>query len=338
MIIFCLFFSHLTENLENKILILSFFVTIASVIQSFILLLKLKTYQWVICTKPNFKSQDWQNFKKLFIPVLISFGLLNISTYIDRGLAWIVSENTVSILYFAERITYLSVGLFAVSLATSVHPLISKNFSKKKYLDAQKNLTKACKQILLLVIPSTLFLLFFKKDIITSLFFHGNFNQESVNLTVEVLNFYAIGIPAFSLIKIMHIAFYSQSNTKFPLHAGVIGTIVNIITSISFISLLQGGSIALGTSLAAYATLIYLIIKLPNLSRKTITYQLISNSFLILTTSLAICYTMKKIVIIPQGSISQILTLSIIGTTIIGFNFLCIKKIEHFLAKVIFKK
>ena len=53
-----------------------------------------------------------------------------------------------------------------------------------------------------LSIPATIALMIGSEEIVSALFGYGSFDEESVNNSAKALYFFAIGLPAFALIKV----------------------------------------------------------------------------------------------------------------------------------------
>ena len=69
---------------------------------------------------------------------------------------------------------------------------------------------KALELSLFLSIPATIALLIASEEIISSLFGYGSFDELSVKNSAKALFYFAIGLPAFSLIKVFSIILFSQ--------------------------------------------------------------------------------------------------------------------------------
>ena len=73
----------------------------------------------------------------------------------------------------------------------------------------------------------------------------------STVLTAQALLFYALGLWAFSVIRVIVSAFYSLQDTKTPVKVAVIALTVNIIMGIILMFPLKHGGLAFATSIAS---------------------------------------------------------------------------------------
>ena len=73
---------------------------------------------------------------------------------------------------------------------------------------------KALELSLFLSIPAAIALLIASEEIISSLFGYGSFDEESVKNSSKALFYFAIGLPAFSLIKVFSTFFFANHDTS----------------------------------------------------------------------------------------------------------------------------
>jgi putative peptidoglycan lipid II flippase len=79
-------------------------------------------------------------------------------------------------------------------------------------------------------------------------------------MTAEALFYYAVGLWAFSVIRIIDSAFFSIQDRKSPLKVAFIAIFVNVACSIILMFPLKHGGLALATSIASAVNVIILSI------------------------------------------------------------------------------
>jgi putative peptidoglycan lipid II flippase len=87
--------------------------------------------------------------------------------------------------------------------------------------------------------------------IISVLFERGAFTVNSTVQTAWALLCYALGLWAFSVIRVIVSAFYSLQDTKSPMKAAIVALVVNVAFSVVLMFPLKHGGIALATSIAS---------------------------------------------------------------------------------------
>ncbi len=84
-----------------------------------------------------------------------------------------------------------------------------------------------------------------------TLFGRGAFDAESARLSAQSLAAYALGLPAFVLVKVLAPAFFARGDTATPVKIGVAAVALNLAMNVAFMVPLQHIGPALATSLAA---------------------------------------------------------------------------------------
>ena len=126
---------------------------------------------------------------------------------------------------------------------------------------------KALELSLFLSVPASIALLIASEEIISSLFGYGSFDQLSVINSAKALFYFAIGLPAFSIIKIFSTFFFARHNTKIPFYISLISVLLNILISIIFFNEIGFIIIPIATTISSWfnAILLLIFLKIKNL-------------------------------------------------------------------------
>lgn len=212
----------------------------------------------------KFHKSNVKQLLFIMLPAIFGASILEIGKIIDILLANQIKEvpGALSALTYSHRLIHLPIGVFGVALATTLLPSISESLQKKKYHEYHKILSSAILMNLYILIPCTLGIFFYAEEIITTLFFRGSFDQESVYITSSGLKYYAWGILGYSLQKVLFTAFYAQKNSKTPTYIAIFVLISNLILSILLMKPLLHKGLALGSSISIYLGIVIYIITL----------------------------------------------------------------------------
>jgi putative peptidoglycan lipid II flippase len=114
------------------------------------------------------------------------------------------------------------------------------------------NQNRAIEFGLLLSLPAAAALWLLADPIIRVLFEHGRFGPEDTLRTAGALAAFAVGLPAFVLIKALTPGFFAREHTRAPLNIAVVAIVVNIALNLIFLcgTTLAHVGIALATSLS----------------------------------------------------------------------------------------
>lgn len=198
----------------------------------------------------------------LGLPVIVGTSVNQINILVDSTLASQQAVGGVSALNYANKLNLFVQGIFVMSIATVIFPIMSKMFANENKDAFKKTIKESIISVILLVIPAIIGFMIFSSQIVTLLFGRGAFDSEAIKLTSSAVFFYSIGMIGFGLREILARAFYSMQDTKTPMINATMGVIVNIILNIILAQYMGIGGLALATSISAILTSILLFINL----------------------------------------------------------------------------
>jgi putative peptidoglycan lipid II flippase len=123
--------------------------------------------------------------------------------------------------------------------------------------------------------------------IISVLFQRGAFDIQSTLLTAQALLCYAVGLWAFSVVRVIVSAFYSLQDAKTPMMAAIVAFIVNGICSVILMYPLKHSGLALATSIATAVNVVMLSVILKRKIGAFLNQEFYHSVFKIFLSSLA---------------------------------------------------
>ncbi|WP_350345075.1 murein biosynthesis integral membrane protein MurJ [Proteinivorax tanatarense] len=221
----------------------------------------------------NLKDPRLQKLMFLTMPVMFGTSINQINKLVDRNLASGIVGG-VSALNYAYRLNGFINGIFVISIATVMYPMIARMAKENNLRGLKNTLAESIVGISLLVFPATVGAMIFAEPITSMLFERGEFSPEAVKLTSTALFFYSIGMVAFGMREILSRVFFSLQDTKTPMVNASIAVGVNIVLNIIFFRAMGIGGLALATSISAIFCSFLLFIslkkKIGNLGMKNI--------------------------------------------------------------------
>lgn len=196
---------------------------------------------------------------RLMLPVIIGSSVLQINLVIDTIIASFLFTGSVTWLYYADRMVEFPLGVFAIALSTVILPSLSRQHAKEDSDSFARTLDWALRLALVVGLPATLGLFMLAEPILSSLFQYGDFTVGDVEMAALALMAYAVGLPAFILIKVLAPAYYSRQDTKTPVKIAIKAMGLNVTLNICFVvpMVYMGingphAGLALATGLAAW--------------------------------------------------------------------------------------
>lgn len=231
---------------------LSYGVLIAGIVQLIWMGFYLKRYGYVFTLGFGFLNAKIKRLFALMAPAALGAGVTQINLFIDIILASFLPVGAVSYLYYADRLNQLPLGIIGVAIGTALLPMLSRALTSTNQTESKNLFSNALSLSLFLAIPSAFALCIIAEPIIHVLFERGSFDATATAMTAQALKAYAIGLPAYVMVKVLNTVYFSHEDTKTPVKISIIITIFNIILSLILIKYLAHVGIALATSIAGW--------------------------------------------------------------------------------------
>jgi putative peptidoglycan lipid II flippase len=171
-------------------------------------------YRW----KPqiSFRDPGVIRMVTLMAPASIGIAAAQINIFTSTFLASNLAEGSVSWLNYAYRLMQLPIGLFGVAIATVTLAEVSRHAAAGNMADLKDTLSFSLRLVLLLTLPATLLLIALARPVIALLYQHGRFGAADTLETAHALWAYAVGLAAFSAVRVLVPAFYSLGMARIP--------------------------------------------------------------------------------------------------------------------------
>ena len=252
-----LFFS---KSLGDEVVYyLSYGVSIAGLLQLIFLYIFVKKFYLVKFILKFKISYPVKIFFKKLLPSIFSSGVTQINILIGTIIASF-QASAVSYLYYADRIYQINLAIAGIAIGVVILPQLSKYVQLKKKDKIKLIQNKALELSMFLSLPATIALLVGSEEIISALFGYGSFNLESVTNSAKALYFFALGLPAFALIKVFSSFFFANHDTKTPFLISLISVILNISVSLYYFREIGFIIIPIATSISSWFNSIVLLI------------------------------------------------------------------------------
>jgi putative peptidoglycan lipid II flippase len=192
------------------------------------------------------------------LPVAFGAGVYQVNILLGTVLASLLPAGSVSYLFYADRLSQLPYGIIAAAVSTALLPVLSRHVRAGDAAAAMHSQNRALEFAFLLLLPAAAALMTLSQPLIAVLFERGAFDAEAVRQTSAALTAYALGLPAFMLIKALTPGYYAREDTKTPVRVAIVSVVVNIALAWGLMQVLAHVGIALAASLSAWLNAILL--------------------------------------------------------------------------------
>jgi len=191
-------------------------------------LVQLPTVLWLVRgLRPafDFANANVRTVLRNFFPVFVSRGVVQISAFVDAGLASLVPYiGAVSALAYAQSLYTLPVSLFGMSVSAAELPAMSSALGSSEEIAAQlrKRLTSGLRRIALFIIPSAMAMLALGDVMTGALYQTGHFKHADSTYVWGILAGSTIGLLASTLGRLYASTYYALHDTRTPLRYAII--------------------------------------------------------------------------------------------------------------------
>ena len=236
---------------DELVYYLSYGVSLAGFLQLIFLYFFVKKF---FSFKFNFKlgvNKKVKFFFKKLLPSIFSSGVTQINILVGTIIASF-QASAVSYLYYADRIYQINLAIAGIAIGTVILPQLSKFIQTEDTSQIESIQNKALELSLFLSIPAAFAIFIASYQIVSALFGYGSFSEDSVKNTSLALFYFAIGLPAFSLIKVFSTFFFARHDTKTPFYISLISVLLNIIISVLLFNKIGFIIIPIATSVSSW--------------------------------------------------------------------------------------
>ncbi|MBR5598683.1 MAG: murein biosynthesis integral membrane protein MurJ [Alphaproteobacteria bacterium] len=201
------------------------------------------------------KNEETQTLFKRITPGIVGAGIYQINMVVDTILVSLVSSGAVSWLYYANRLQQLPLGVIGAAISVALLPLLSKKLKENKINEAKDTQDKAIFYGLVMSLPASVLFILLADSLIQLLFEHGKFTPKDTIATALALKAYAIGLPAYVMVKALMPNFFARGDTITPVKYSSVVFITNFALNLILMKPLGHIGIAVATSISAFVSL-----------------------------------------------------------------------------------
>jgi putative peptidoglycan lipid II flippase len=189
---------------------------------------QLPTVLWLVRSlRPvfDFANPHVRTVIRNFFPVFMSRGVVQISAFVDAGLASLVPYiGAVSALGYAQSLYTLPVSLFGMSVSAAELPAMSSALGSSDEIAVQlrRRLDAGLRRIAFFIVPSAMAMLALGDVMTAALYQTGRFKSTDAKYVWGILAGSTIGLLASTLGRLYASTYYALHDTRTPLLYAII--------------------------------------------------------------------------------------------------------------------
>src|SRR5438067_1748042 len=195
-------------------------------------------------------------------PGVLGAGVTQLNLVISTALASLLPGGSVSYLYYADRLNQLPLGVVGIAVATAILPPLSRQVRTGDLAGAAATQNRGVELALLLTLPAAAAFVVLAQPIMTVLFQRGAFGATDAEATAAALAAYAIGLPAFVLVKVLAPGFFARHDTATPVKVAIAAMVTNLVLTLALMQFWAHVGIAIALSVAGWFQALALLVLL----------------------------------------------------------------------------
>ncbi len=259
-------------ELEEKIYGLAVGILIAGVAQTLfqvpLLMKEGFRYKWI----PPWKNETVKKLIARILPGVLGVAAFQINIILSNAIAFNEAPHIVASFNYAVRLMELPQGIFGISLATFMLPMLSGLAAEKKYGEFQSGLRQGMGYLIYANWIATTMTFVMATPIVRLLFEGEEFDAFATLRASQALKCLIPGLVAFSLVNILARAFFALGDVKTPMRIAVFSLSCNLIFAFFLIPAYQQAGMGIANTLSSLVNLglIFYAIrrKFPNMKVK----------------------------------------------------------------------
>ena len=172
--------------------------------------------------------------------------------WLGRQVEYPLWEGAVSHLFYSQRLYQFPLGVFGISLAIAIFPVMSSDAAKKDFGAFCATISRGLRCTIFVALPATAGLWLIREPLVSVIFERGEFTEWDTIITAGTLSFYALGLCGYFAQQVLARAFYSMQDSKTPARSALIAVFVNIVLNLTLVWFLGTGGLAAATAACSY--------------------------------------------------------------------------------------
>ena len=216
-------------------------------------------------------------------PAALGQGAIQLNLLVSTSLAArFLAEGSVSYLYYADRLNQLPLGLIGIAVGTAILPPLSRAIAGNDADGAGAMQNRAFELAWALALPAAIALAVSATPLIRGVLQNGVFTAADTIGAASALAVFALGVPAYVLIKVLTPGFYAREDTKTPVRIALWSMLVNLIGNLTLIWSMGHVGVAAATAASAWVNVIALYVVLRRRGHFTLDARTLSRGLRIL--------------------------------------------------------
>ena len=205
----------------------------------------------------DIRSPEVREVVRLMIPATIGASVYQFNIFVSTLLASLLTEGSISWLFYADRVAQFPVGIFSVALASVLLPMLANASATSNVDQFRSGLSNSLRFTSFAIIPMAAGIWVLAVPLTSLLFERGAFTHHSTLMTAAAIQALAIGLWASSCYSMVMRAFIAKKDTITPTLIGVCSLVVYLASALILMGAVNPAAGTVASIIAAIQNALY---------------------------------------------------------------------------------
>lgn len=192
----------------------------------------------------------------LMAPTALGLSAVQISALADNIIAYlyIIEDGKrigPAVLGYAQILYQLPLGVFGISIATAIFPLLSARAAAGDRAGLAESFERGVRLSLFIALPASIGLILIARPLVAAILQRGEFDADDALRVAATLVFYSFGLSAYFAQHIVVRTFFAMQDSKTPARTAGVMVVVNLAMNLALVQVMQEQGLALSTAICA---------------------------------------------------------------------------------------
>lgn len=170
---------------------------------------------------------------RLLVPTVVGGAIYQINILVATIFASLLPGQSVSYLWYADRVFEFPLGVIAVAIGTAALPTLSGQAAVGRHDEMAYSVSYSLRLVWAVCLPATLGLWMLAPQIVEVLFERGRFTHADVEMTAWALRAYVFGLLSVAAVRVLVSVFYAFEEAKIPVRTACVAFVANVLTDLA---------------------------------------------------------------------------------------------------------
>jgi putative peptidoglycan lipid II flippase len=208
----------------------------------------------------NVRSPEVREVIRLMIPATIGASVYQFNIFISTLLASLLTEGSISWLFYADRVAQFPVGIFSVALASVLLPMLANASATANVDQFRAGLANSLRFTSFAILPMAGGIWVLAVPLTSLLFERGAFTHHSTLMTAAAIQALAIGLWASSCYSMVMRAFIAKKDTITPTLIGICSLITYLASALILMGPVNPTAGTVASIVAIFQSVLYSLV------------------------------------------------------------------------------